>query len=377
MVGTKKSERIILRAYLPRLPLRLTSHQGFSLIELSIVLIIIGLILGAGVTVWRSSIDSTRLSTTKTNLDNIKNSVINFAIANGRLACPDSTVPPNNTGQSNPAGAGVCAGCANPPCWIPYQTLQLQLPRGMDSFGNVFRYDISYDTAGGAQGGLTNTTQDTFCGVLFEYLFHATDVGVLRVPCVTNQNDGADNGQIGAAGQGYGAAAVAISETPVDSFFNAPAGLTGKNIAGTPREYEMAGRANDNTYGNLISELTYGELYNKVCATQKTKIRIQNYTGALQYVKIAGTGACLQVSTVPIGYVDLYQGNTVTFYTDATCGTTCTGTSTFTFNMSAAPSDAGNVDWNGAGIYGRDGRVQITGTCATTLTLSDNTNPAP
>jgi len=383
MVGQKKSERILLRADLSRLPSRLTSHQGFSLIELSIVLIIIGLIVGAGVTIWRSSIDSTRLSATKTNLDNIKNSVIYFATANGRLPCPDTTVPPNNTGVSNPnpATCGTtcsCNTCANPPCWVPYQTLQLQLPGGKDSFSNVFRYDISYDAAGGAQGGLTNTSQDTFCGVLFEYLFHATDAGVPRVPCVTNQNDGADDGQIGAPGQGYGVAALAVSQTPIDSSFNAPAGLTGKNIAGTPREYEMAGRANDNTYGNLVSELTYGELFNKVCGTQKTKIRIQNYTGALQYVKLAGTGACTQVSTVPIGYVDLYQGNTVTFYTDGTCATVCAAAiNTITFNMSAVPTDAGNIDWNGAGIYGRDGKVQITGTCAATLTLSDNINPNP
>ena len=376
MVGTKKSERILLRAYLPKCPLRLTAQQGFSLIEIAVVMIIIGLIMTAGVTIFRSSILSTKLSTTKTNLDNIKTSIINFAVANGRLPCPDSTIPPNNTGQSNPVGAGICAGCANPPCYVPFQTLQLQLPGGKDSFSNVFRYDISYDTAGGAQGGLTNTTQDTFCGVLFEYLSHAPDAGVPRVPCVTNQNDAADNGQIGALGQGYAVAAVAISQTSVDNVFTAPPGLTGKNIAGTPREYEMAGRANDNTYGDLIGELTYGELFNKVCATQKTKIRIQNYTGAQQYAKLAGTGACMPVLTAT-GYVDLYQGNTVTFYTDGTCGTTCTGTNTFTFNMSAVLTDAGNVDWIGAGIYGRDGRVQITGTCATTLTLSDNTFPTP
>ena len=383
MVGPKKSERIFLRAYLPRRQLRLMAHQGFSLVELSIVLIIIGLILGAGVTIWRSSIDSTRLSTSKANLDNIRNSVINFAIANGRLPCSDTTVPPNNTGVSNPnpATCGTtcsCNTCVNPPCWVPYQTLQLQLPVGKDSFGNAFRYDISYDTAGGAQGGLTNTIQDTFCGVLFEYLSHAADAGVPRVPCVTNQNDGADDGQIGASGQGYAVAAVAISETPVDSFFNAPAGLAGKNIAGTPREYEMAGRANDNTYGNLVSELTYGELFNKVCGTQKTKIRIQNFTGFIQYVKLAGTGACLQVSTLPVGYVDLYQGNTVTFYTDGTCGTACAGAiNTITFNMSAVGSDAGNVDWTGAGALARDSKVQITGACGVALNLSDNINPNP
>ena len=428
MVGTKKSERILLRAYLPRHLLRLTAHQGFSLIELSIVLIIIGLILGAGVTVWRSSIDSTRLSATKTNLDNIKTSVINFAIANGRLPCPDSTIPPNNTGQSNPVGAGICAGCANPPCYVPFQTLQLQLPGGKDSFSNVFRYDISYDTAGGAQGGLTNTTQDTFCGVLFEYLSHAPDAGVPRVPCVTNQSDGADDGQIGAAGQGYGVAAVAISETPVGNVFNAPLGLTGKNNAGTPREYEMAGRANDNTYGNLVAELTYGELYNKACGTQKTKITIQNYTPSPKWARPTGTTSCSQINqaigglcAIPPCVIDLYQGSSIDFFnvscacqtpcttctgcagcvgnTCANCTaclnctlcatfigctgcaggscTSCNGPYTFTFNMSAVATDAGNIDWTGAGALTRDGRVQITTGATGACSLSDNTNATP
>jgi prepilin-type N-terminal cleavage/methylation domain-containing protein len=376
MVRRKKSERTLLPTDLIRHLFKLTSKKGFSLVELSVVLVIIGLILGAGITIWRSSIGSARLSTTKTNLDNIKTSVISFAMAYGRLPCSDTTIPPNNTGVSNPPAAGACA-CVNAPCFVPFQTLQLQLPGGKDSFANVFFYDVSYDTAGGAQGGLTNTAQDTFCGVLFEYLNHATDVAVQRVPCVTNQNDAVDNGQIGAAGQGYGVAAVGISQTSVDNVFNAPPGLSGKNVAGSPREYEMAIRQNGPAYGDLVGELTYGELFNKVCTTQKTKIRIQNYTGAIQYTKVAGTGACTQVSTAPIGYVDIYQGSTVTYYTDGTCATPCAAAiNTITFNMSAVLTDAGNVDWIGAGIYGRDGRVQITGTCAT-LTLSDNTNPNP
>ncbi|TRZ76047.1 MAG: type II secretion system protein [Deltaproteobacteria bacterium] len=365
MVGTKKSERILIRTYLPKCQLRLSSQQGFSLIEIAVVMIIIGLIMTAGVTIFRSSILSTKLSTTKTNLDNIKTSVISFAMANGRLACPDSTIPPNNTGQSNPVGAGICAGCANPPCYVPFQTLQLSLPGGKDSFGNVFRYDVSYEPAGG--GGLTNTTQDTFCGVLFEYLFHATDIAPSApLPIVTNQNDGADDGQIGAAGQGYGVAAVAISETPVDSFFNASAGLTGKNIAGTPREYEMAVRANDNTYGNLLSELTYGDLYNRVCTTLKTKIRIQNNAGAPQpkYANISGMG-CMTVANAAL--IDIPQGSTVTFYDSSGCTTNQCGIP-ITFNMLlTSPNDAGRIDW-GPGGQVRDGIVQITGACV----LSNN-----
>jgi prepilin-type N-terminal cleavage/methylation domain-containing protein len=349
--------------------------KGFTLVELAIVLVIIGLITGAAVTLWRSTIDSTRLSSTKTNLDNIKNAVINFAMANGRLPCPDSTTPPNNTGQSNPATAGVCTGCANPPCYLPFQTLQINLPGGRDSFGNVFRYDVNYDTAGGARG-LTNTTQDTFCGVLFEYISHATDTGAQSVvPCVTNPNDAADDGQIGAAGQGYAIAAITICQTDAaGNIFNAPVGLNLKNVAGTPREYETASRQNDSTYGNLVAELTIGELFSKVCTTQKTKIRIQNYTGVgvTMYAKFAATSTCTPVNPQPTGYIDIYQGSTVTFYNDASCTTVC-GAS-ITFNMSPVSSDAGNVDWGGTGTYGRDGKVQITGG---SCTLSDNINLNP
>jgi hypothetical protein len=216
---------------------------------------------------------------------------------------------------------------------------------------------------------------------LFEYLSHATDAGVLRVPCVTNQNDAADDGQIGAAGQGYGVAAVTISQSSVDNVFNAPPGLSGKNIAGTSREYEMATRQNGPAYGDLVAELTYGDLYNKVCGTQKTKIRIQNYSGVNLWANVNGAG-CVPVQGAPVGFIDIFQGTTIIFYSDALCSSFCgpvaPGTR-FTFNMSAVNTDAGNVDWNSGAALARDGRVQIPAgaTCAALAVLTDNTNAAP
>jgi|GEM_PF-1214260 len=375
MVGTKKSERILLRAYLPRRPLRLTSHQGFSLIEIAVVMVIIGLIMTAGITFFRSSILGTKLSTTKTNLDNIKNSVINFAIANGRLPCPDTTIPPNNTGFSNPNNPtpppppnNCSLTCPAPPCFVPFQTLQLSLPKGRDSFGNVFFYDTSYDIAG--TGGLTNTTTDTFCGVLYEYSSKSAGVPALPIPYVTD-----------ATGNSYSVAAVIISETSIDNVFGVlspPApGLTGMNavlhVATNPRQYNSANTANvpgPPGYGDLVAEVTYGDLYNKVCTMQKTKIRIVNNTGATAYAKIPGAG-CTQV--LNLQSVDLYQGSTVTFWTSNDCSTTaCGAPTTYTFNMSALPSDAGNVDWTGIGGTGnniRDGIVRIT---LATCNLNDN-----
>ncbi len=352
------------------------TQRGFTLVEMAIVLVIIGLIMGTAVTIWRSSIESTRASTTRANMDNIKNALLSYAAAQGKLPCSEATAPPNNVGTESRTGAGVCS-CAQPPCYVPYQTLQLQLPRGNDAYGNAFRYDVSYEANGGNAGGMTNATQDTFCGVLYEYLAHATDTGQPRTPCVTNQNDNNDNGQIGAAGQGYGVAAVIVSQTPAGNPTGLAPGLKLKNQAGTPREYEMANRMSGNTYGDLVAELTFGELYGKVCTPQKTKIRIQNYTGVTKYVQTAPGGACTPIVTTT-GYVDLYQGTAVTFYNDVACTTVCGTGTPITFNMAtvapASTFDAGTIDWNGAGIRGRDGRVQIT---TANCTLSNNVNATP
>jgi hypothetical protein len=282
-----------------------------------------------------------------------------------------------------------------------------------------------------AGAGLTNTTQDTFCGVLFEYLNHATDAvppatRPAPVPIVTNTNDLINDGLIGLPGQGYAVAAVIISETSIDNVFSVPAALRGlndKNVVGADREYEMANRANGPTYGNLIAELTYSELYNKVCstATQKTKIRIQNYTASPKWVRPTGTTSCSQVNQA--AFADIYQGSSIDFFNSlcacqnpctqcttctacvgATCANctncanctpqcttfigctgcaagscaSCNGPYTITFNMLPVATDAGNIDWTGtAPAFGRDGRVQIitgaTGACV----LSDNTNPTP
>jgi prepilin-type N-terminal cleavage/methylation domain-containing protein len=435
--------------------LRITSAKGFTLIEMAVVMVIIGLIMVAGITFFRSSILSTKLSTTKAILDNVKNSVINFAMANGRLPCPatapQGTSNPDPTPTQNPT-VGFCinnaciagnncncnctAACVNFPCYVPFQTLQLQLPGGHDTFGNILRYDISHEIVAGS--GLTNTTQDTFCGVLYEYMNHATDVPpplAAPLPIVTNTNDPVDDGLIAAAGQGYGVAAIAISETPIDNVFNVPSppapALMGKNVAGSPREYEMANRPNSSAYGDLVAELTYNELYNKVCsaATQKTKIRIQNYTAAPKWVRPTGTTSCSQISpavgglcATPPCVTDLYQGSSIDFF-NASCAcqnpctgcTTCAGCAgntcasctaclncppcstftgctgcgggscascngpyTFTFNMSAVATDAGNVDWTGvAPAIGRDGRVQIITNATGACVLSDNTFTTP
>ena len=72
----------------------------------------------------------------------------------------------------------------------------------------------------------------------------------------------------------------------------------------------------------------------------------------------------------------MYQGSIAILYdcqllTAPHCTTTQCGTP-ITFNMIGG-NDAGTMDWNGTGIYGKDGKVQIRNACA----LSDNINLNP
>ena len=268
-------------------------------------------------------------------------------MANGRLPCPDITIPPNNTGFSNPNNPtpppppnNCSLTCPAPPCFVPFKTLQLQLSGGKDSFGNVFFYDVNYDIAG--TGGLTNTTTDTFCGVLYEYMTHSTGPPVLPIPYVTDS-----------LGNSYSVAAVIISETSIDNVFNVtnppqfppPLALPslmgwnlGPHVAANPRQYNTASTANGPAYGDVVGELTYGELFNKVCTTQNTMLKV--YVPAVGSAKIPAGGVCMNGGLAIFAYLQL--NNNVEYWSAAGCSGLPTATYTF--------QTLSNTDWTGLPI---------------------------
>jgi prepilin-type N-terminal cleavage/methylation domain-containing protein len=69
---------------------------GFTLVEMAIVLVIIGLLLGGMLMPLSAQMDQRRNSETQKALDEIKNALIGFAIAKGRLPCPTTTADPAN-----------------------------------------------------------------------------------------------------------------------------------------------------------------------------------------------------------------------------------------------------------------------------------------
>ena len=133
-------------------------QSGFTLVELTIVLIIVALLstgLMFGISAQRAVAEN---ADAQRQLDNIKEALLGFAIANGRLPCP--AVPTLATGAAN---AGIAA---TPPCLnaaqygvLPWATLGL--PES-DPWGNRYTYFVgSAFTAAVPVGAQTGFTLDT------------------------------------------------------------------------------------------------------------------------------------------------------------------------------------------------------------------------
>ena len=91
-----------------------------SLVELAIGLLILSLIIGGLLVPLASQLEQGRVSQTQRQLDEIREAVIGFALANGRLPCPASAV---SNGVESPPGGGACTDPWNG--FVPAVTLGL------------------------------------------------------------------------------------------------------------------------------------------------------------------------------------------------------------------------------------------------------------
>lgn len=150
------------------------SSRGFTLLEMSIVLVIIALVTGMAMSSSISIIAQARISATQQKMKAIEDALLEYRIANDRLPCPgDNTLATTNanfgleasnpgtcTGGSPIAANYSAAGTTNTPATaaegaLPVLTLGLPADFMFDGWGNRFRYavDVGYT----AYGAFTNT----------------------------------------------------------------------------------------------------------------------------------------------------------------------------------------------------------------------------
>lgn len=130
--------------------------RGFTLIELAIVLVIVGVLMGSFIGSLASRIEITQRKETLGQLEDIKSAILGFAAAEGKLPCPATT---SSNGDSAPAD-GACTWQHG---FVPGRTLGLNGAYNrdnllLDTWGNPIRYSVTTDdnfTTAGSMAAVT------------------------------------------------------------------------------------------------------------------------------------------------------------------------------------------------------------------------------
>lgn len=125
---------------------------GFTLVEMAIVLVIVGFLLGAFLVPLQAQRDIAFQLETVNILKNSRQALLGFAQTNGRLPCPATANAaggaPNNTGVENPIGGGVCV---NQVGFLPAATLGIQPTDDagfvVDAWNNRIVYAVTQSNA--------------------------------------------------------------------------------------------------------------------------------------------------------------------------------------------------------------------------------------
>jgi len=109
--------------------------KGFTLVELLLVIIVSGVLVGGIVSGYLSWNDYIKIAQTQQNLKLIKNSLSLFASKNYRIPCPKT--PHKQEGNSN-----TCSESKKNIGLVPYDVLKLNKDNIVDGWGNYFTYVV-------------------------------------------------------------------------------------------------------------------------------------------------------------------------------------------------------------------------------------------
>jgi prepilin-type N-terminal cleavage/methylation domain-containing protein len=140
--------------------------SGFTLVEMAIVMVIVGLMLGGLMMSLAQTRENTRRSDAQGQLEEIVDALYGFAQARGRLPCPAT---PASSGAEAPPGGGTCSRQHG---FVPAASLGLSGPVNgdgllLDPWNSPYRYSVTnanswaFTTADGMRtSGMATLTPD-------------------------------------------------------------------------------------------------------------------------------------------------------------------------------------------------------------------------
>ena len=133
-------------------------QQGFSLVEMAIVLVILGFVLGALLLPLRAQREQAAQIQTSNTLDNAKQALLGFAQSKGRLPCPATAI---SNGLEAPLGGSTCTSQLG---YLPATTLGIQPTDtngfAIDAWNNRIMYAVAQNSAGGLATSDYTTSND-------------------------------------------------------------------------------------------------------------------------------------------------------------------------------------------------------------------------
>lgn len=131
-------------------------QQGFTLIEMAVVLMIIGLLLAGLVPTISSQMEQRQTGDTRRQMDEIQQALIGFTIANGRLPCPATSA---SNGEESPVGGGSCTNFFDG--YVPAATLGISPVDNntklvVDAWNNPIRYAVASNAVSGVPNTFTS-----------------------------------------------------------------------------------------------------------------------------------------------------------------------------------------------------------------------------
>ncbi|HZV62073.1 MAG TPA: prepilin-type N-terminal cleavage/methylation domain-containing protein [Methylophilaceae bacterium] len=128
--------------------LKENSQRGFSLVEMAVVVVILGLVLGALLLPLQAQRNQVFQTQTETTMETARRALLGFAQANGRLPCPAIAI---SSGLEDPIGGGICTAKLG---FLPAATLGIRPTDdngfAIDGWNNRIMYAVAQHNAGGA-----------------------------------------------------------------------------------------------------------------------------------------------------------------------------------------------------------------------------------
>lgn len=163
-------------------------QRGFTLIELSVVIAIAAVILGAVISLVTAQVQSARNTSMSTKLELIKSALIMFVARNNRLPCPAVEIrgPSDADYGVEAAVLGTCTGTTELGIVarrgvLPWVTLGLGSEDALDPYGSRFTYVVTLAE--------TNRTADTVAAMSGVLTLHSDAPPVLGLPGTGNQTN--------------------------------------------------------------------------------------------------------------------------------------------------------------------------------------------